>query len=190
MNCTASALGPEHGYGRDESRLASIASLRCLSVRTRQPTIPNDFGPIYINGGSVDFKGDFSCTGCTIVLTNKARRRTPRSATSRPTQARTLTSPRRRPGPTRASRSTRIAALRIARTATRSTAIRHRHHRCALFPEPGTAVQRNRNHHRHLRDVRREADHVHRQQRHRATSSRSLPTAAPKDCRRTPRRAW
>jgi hypothetical protein len=28
-------------------------------------------GPIYVNGGDVDFKGDFTCTDCTIVLTNK-----------------------------------------------------------------------------------------------------------------------
>lgn len=28
-------------------------------------------GPIYINGGDADIQGDFSCTGCTIVLTNK-----------------------------------------------------------------------------------------------------------------------
>ncbi|MBA2414078.1 MAG: hypothetical protein H0V63_14840, partial [Burkholderiaceae bacterium] len=30
-----------------------------------------NFGPIYINGGNVDFQGTFNCTGCTIVLTNK-----------------------------------------------------------------------------------------------------------------------
>ena len=28
-------------------------------------------GPIYINGGDATIQGDFSCTGCTIVLTNK-----------------------------------------------------------------------------------------------------------------------
>jgi Flp pilus assembly protein TadG len=29
-------------------------------------------GPLYINGGSVDFRGDFTCSGCTIVLTNNS----------------------------------------------------------------------------------------------------------------------
>ncbi len=29
-------------------------------------------GPIYVNGGSVDLKGAFSCSSCTIVLTNKS----------------------------------------------------------------------------------------------------------------------
>jgi hypothetical protein len=33
--------------------------------------VPADFGPIYVNGGSVDLQGNFSCTHCTVVLTNK-----------------------------------------------------------------------------------------------------------------------
>lgn len=34
-------------------------------------TIPSTYtGPIYINGGSIDFKGNFTCANCTIVLTN------------------------------------------------------------------------------------------------------------------------
>ena len=33
-------------------------------------TAPADFGPMYINGGDVFLQGDFTCTGCTIVLTN------------------------------------------------------------------------------------------------------------------------
>jgi hypothetical protein len=34
--------------------------------------IPDSYtGPIYLNGGGVDFKGNFSCAHCTIVLTNK-----------------------------------------------------------------------------------------------------------------------
>jgi Flp pilus assembly protein TadG len=38
----------------------------------RTLAIPNSYtGPIYINGGSVDLKGAFSCSACTIVLTNK-----------------------------------------------------------------------------------------------------------------------
>jgi hypothetical protein len=44
-----------------------------LSVGSnRTLNIPNSYtGPIYINGGSVDLKGAFSCAACTIVLTNK-----------------------------------------------------------------------------------------------------------------------
>jgi hypothetical protein len=34
--------------------------------------IPNDYGPIYINGGDAFIQGDLNCTGCTIVLTNKS----------------------------------------------------------------------------------------------------------------------
>ena len=33
--------------------------------------IPDNFGPIYINGGDANIQGDFSCTGCAIVLTNQ-----------------------------------------------------------------------------------------------------------------------
>jgi hypothetical protein len=34
--------------------------------------IPDTYtGPIYINGGNVDFQGDFTCAHCSIVLTNK-----------------------------------------------------------------------------------------------------------------------
>lgn len=35
-------------------------------------TVPNNFGPIYINGGNAKLQGSFSCTGCTIVLTNSS----------------------------------------------------------------------------------------------------------------------
>ena len=34
--------------------------------------MPDNFGPIYVNGGNVDLKGAFSCDGCTIVLTNQS----------------------------------------------------------------------------------------------------------------------
>lgn len=33
-------------------------------------SVPTNFGPIYINGGNAQLHGDFSCAGCTIVLTN------------------------------------------------------------------------------------------------------------------------
>ncbi len=42
----------------------SVGSNKSLSV-------PANFGPIYVNGGSANLQGSFSCTGCTIVLTNK-----------------------------------------------------------------------------------------------------------------------
>jgi hypothetical protein len=34
-------------------------------------SIPADFGPIYINGGDANIQGNFSCSACTVVLTNK-----------------------------------------------------------------------------------------------------------------------
>jgi hypothetical protein len=42
----------------------SVGSNKSLSV-------PANFGPIYINGGSANLQGSFTCSGCTIVLTNK-----------------------------------------------------------------------------------------------------------------------
>jgi len=39
---------------------------------SRTFTVPNTYsGPIYVNGGNVDFQGDFTCGACSIVLTNK-----------------------------------------------------------------------------------------------------------------------
>jgi hypothetical protein len=34
--------------------------------------IPNNYGPIFINGGDAFIQGNLNCTGCTIVLTNKS----------------------------------------------------------------------------------------------------------------------
>ena len=34
--------------------------------------IPNNFGPVFINGGDAFVQGNLNCTGCTIVLTNKS----------------------------------------------------------------------------------------------------------------------
>jgi hypothetical protein len=43
-----------------------------LSVGSNKTlAVPANFGPIYINGGSANLQGSFSCSGCTIVLTNK-----------------------------------------------------------------------------------------------------------------------
>lgn len=39
---------------------------------SRSFTVPSTYnGPIYVNGGNVNFQGDFTCTSCAIVLTNK-----------------------------------------------------------------------------------------------------------------------
>ena len=35
-------------------------------------TVPANFGPIYLNGGDANIQGNFSCTSCTIVLTNQS----------------------------------------------------------------------------------------------------------------------
>lgn len=43
-----------------------------LSVGSNQTlSIPDNFGPVYINGGGATVQGNLSCTGCTIVLTNQ-----------------------------------------------------------------------------------------------------------------------
>jgi Flp pilus assembly protein TadG len=43
-----------------------------LSVGSNKSlTVPANFGPIYINGGSANLQGSFTCSGCSIVLTNK-----------------------------------------------------------------------------------------------------------------------
>jgi len=39
---------------------------------SRTFTVPTTYsGPIYVNGGNVNFQGDFTCAACSIVLTNK-----------------------------------------------------------------------------------------------------------------------
>jgi hypothetical protein len=45
---------------------------KSLSVGSnRSLTVPANFGPLYVNGGSVNLQGAFTCSACTIVLTNK-----------------------------------------------------------------------------------------------------------------------
>lgn len=68
MNCTASALTEATNFSSLPAGTNCFSSLSVKSNKTL--TIPNNFGPIYINGGSVSLHGDFSCTGCTIVMTN------------------------------------------------------------------------------------------------------------------------
>ena len=69
MHCTAAAADKNTNWAAMKA-----AGTNCFSSISTQPhdtiNVPADFGPIYINGGNVDLKGTFNCTGCTIVLTN------------------------------------------------------------------------------------------------------------------------
>lgn len=69
MNCTTSALSHTTNFSSLPSGTNCFSSLSVGSNKT--VNVPDNFGPIYINGGDVDLKGAFNCTGCTIVLTNK-----------------------------------------------------------------------------------------------------------------------
>jgi hypothetical protein len=46
---------------------------KSLSIgSSRSFTVPASYsGPIYVNGGNVNFQGNFTCSACSIVLTNK-----------------------------------------------------------------------------------------------------------------------
>lgn len=71
MNCSSATLD-------DNTNIAAAiaAGTNCwssLSVgANRKLAMAGYTGPIYINGGSANLKGDFTCTDCTIVLTNKS----------------------------------------------------------------------------------------------------------------------
>jgi hypothetical protein len=69
MHCTTAAADKNTNWAA-----MKLAGTNCFSSMSTQPhdtiNVPADFGPIYINGGSVDLKGTINCTGCTIVLTN------------------------------------------------------------------------------------------------------------------------
>ena len=70
MNCTSSALAWNTNFATLPAGTNCFSSLSVQSNKTLN--VPANFGPIYINGGSVNFQGTFNCTGCTIVLTNKS----------------------------------------------------------------------------------------------------------------------
>jgi hypothetical protein len=70
MNCTASALSNTTNFASLPAGTNCFSSLSVGSNKTLN--VPANFGPIYINGGSVDLKGTFNCNGCSIVLTNKS----------------------------------------------------------------------------------------------------------------------
>lgn len=69
MHCTSAAATKNTDWAAMQA-----AGINCFSSMSTQPNdtinVPADFGPLYINGGSVDLKGTFNCTGCTVVLTN------------------------------------------------------------------------------------------------------------------------
>lgn len=71
MNCTSSTLDQNTNFG---TLAAGTNCFSALSVGSNQTlTIPSSYsGPIYINGGNADIKGNFSCASCTIVLTNSS----------------------------------------------------------------------------------------------------------------------
>jgi Flp pilus assembly protein TadG len=71
MNCTTTDIS--HNTDLAALKAAGYNCFPSLSVGSNKTlNVPADFGPIYINGGSVDLKGTFNCNGCTIVLTNKS----------------------------------------------------------------------------------------------------------------------
>lgn len=57
----------------DFTKLNGVNCFSSVSVGPNKTlNVPANFGPIYVNGGGgVDFKGDFNCVGCSLVLTNK-----------------------------------------------------------------------------------------------------------------------
>ncbi|MDQ3080006.1 MAG: Tad domain-containing protein [Pseudomonadota bacterium] len=57
----------------DFSTLGGVNCFSSLSVGSNTSmTVPDNFGPIYVNGGDATIQGTFNCKGCTIVLTNKS----------------------------------------------------------------------------------------------------------------------
>lgn len=70
MNCGSGNVVLDENT--DFSKLNGVNCFSSLSVKPNSTlVVPPNFGPIYLNGGGVDFKGNFTCTGCTIVMTNK-----------------------------------------------------------------------------------------------------------------------
>ena len=69
MHCSSSALSASTNWGTLAAGTNCFSSLNVGSNTT--VNIPNSFsGPIYINGGNATIRGNFSCSSCTIVLTN------------------------------------------------------------------------------------------------------------------------
>ena len=68
MHCTGSAL-------TDNTNFSTLGNTNCFSSISLNPNktinVPSSMSVIYVNGGTVDLKGSFTCT-CTIVLTNQS----------------------------------------------------------------------------------------------------------------------
>ena len=60
----------------DNAKDSNGNKANCWTSMSVQPSgtlnIPDDYGPLFINGGDAFIQGDLNCTGCTIVLTNKS----------------------------------------------------------------------------------------------------------------------
>ncbi|RST30868.1 hypothetical protein HMF7854_08455 [Sphingomonas ginkgonis] len=74
MHCTTAELDEGTSTSTIGTGTGQYNCFSALSVKSNKSlTIPSSYtGPIYINGGSIDFKGDFTCAACTIVLTNSS----------------------------------------------------------------------------------------------------------------------
>lgn len=71
MHCVGSALSATTNFNSLPSGTNCFSSLSVGSNKSL--TIPSTYtGPIYINGGGADIKGNFTCGACTIVLTNSS----------------------------------------------------------------------------------------------------------------------
>lgn len=68
MHCVNSPLNDSTDFTKLPAGTNCFSALSVGSNKT--VTVPDNFGPIYINGGNAQLQGNFSCTGCTIVLTN------------------------------------------------------------------------------------------------------------------------
>ena len=60
----------------DDSKDANGNKANCWTSMSVGPSatlnMPADFGPVFISGGDAFVQGNFNCTGCTVVLTNKS----------------------------------------------------------------------------------------------------------------------
>lgn len=69
MHCMGAALS-------DSTDFTTLGTTNCFSSLSVKPNrtlnVPANFGPIYIDAGSVSLQGTFNCSGCTIVLTNSS----------------------------------------------------------------------------------------------------------------------
>jgi len=70
MKCIAADLTNNTNFNTLPAGTNCFSSISVGSNKT--VNVPANFGPIYVNGGSVDLKGTFNCSGCSIVLTNKS----------------------------------------------------------------------------------------------------------------------